>query len=115
MTTRAWTKQNIWGELERWYRLPLGVTPELLATLGADPHALAGAWESVLRAEVMVYGQRIWLSGHRGAPLLCASTSGHSPVIFAEIDARIERHVGPVLELHPLAEEELRADLGQRT
>lgn len=111
---QGWTRTNLWGEVERWYRIPGHVSEALLESLGADSQVLAGSWASVLRGEMRVYDQRIWLSGHAGGQLLCASTDGQTPVVFAEIDVRLARLFGPLEELHAVAETELGTHIAER-
>ena len=113
MTLQAWTKTNIWGELERWYRLPKRLSVDTLRALGGDPQVLAGPWSAVCRAELSIYGQEIWLSGHNGGLLLCASTRSNTPLVFAEVDARMTRLFGPLDELVDVGEEQLGPHLVQ--
>lgn len=101
--TQAWMNTNIWGEVERWYRLPGRIDAELIEDLGGSVRRLQGPWASVLRSETVVHGSRVWLSAHEGGTLLCASSDG-SPVIFAEVDAAIVWRFGPLEELDAMPE-----------
>lgn len=96
---QVWTSRNMWGEIERWYRLPVKITTATMVDLAGIVDEVAGPWTSILRTEVWTSGGRVWLTAHRDGELLCASAEGIPDHAWLEIDARVASSFGSLEEL----------------
>lgn len=105
---QVWTSRNMWGEAERWYRLPVRVQASTLVDLAGTVDELEGPWTRVLRAEVWTALGRAWLTAHQDGHLICVTTDADERVL-AEVDQRIAASFGTLVDLGDLAQPERMA------
>jgi hypothetical protein len=96
---QSWSTKNVWGEIERSYRLPTRATATLMVDLTGHVEEVKGPWISILRAELYMGGARIWLTAQRGDELLRATSEDPHHGDFRELDEQLALMFGPLEEV----------------
>ncbi|MCP4808071.1 MAG: hypothetical protein GY913_31555 [Proteobacteria bacterium] len=99
---QVWTSKNMWGEIERWYRLPVKIDATTIVDLAGTVETVEGPWTSVFRTELWTATGQVWLTAHKDSQLVCATTSGQGS--FRDVDERVASCFGALEELITEAE-----------